>query len=63
MAEEAADSERACWQQEKADPEDNIEAAEGLWAYADPSQGSARTASPSLGLRSPLLINVEATLG
>ena len=38
-----------------ANPKDNMEAAEGLQAYTDPSQGNVRTKSPSLGLHSPLL--------
>ena len=64
MVEEVADLERASWQQENADlEEDNVEAAEGLLAYADPSQGSIRTASPSLGLHSPLLSSVGTALG
>ena len=64
MAEEAADPERAFSQQENADPEeDSAEAAEGHQAYADPSQSSIRTASPSLRLRSALLSSAKATLG
>ena len=43
--------------------EESVEAAEGHQAYVDPSQGIVRTASPSLGLRSPLLSSAGTVLG
>ena len=64
MAEEVADPERASWQQEDANAEeDNAEVAQGLGAYADPSQGSIRTTPSSLGLHSPLLSHAGTAVG